>query len=232
MIKIYIFGLPLPICDKDKSFLLSKLNNYEIKTLFGRRGKSFELSLFGRVLVKNIVSKETSISKKSILISKTKLGKPIIKKPTNLNIDISISHSDNYLVIGICNHAKIGIDLEIFKNIDLEIFKNCLSVSEEVYINSGERRKQKLENFYEIWTRKEAYLKALGVGLQKPLPITKFYSNYIKPRVDINYNNQQYYFSTLKEGNFILSTCTNKSYPLDQNYTKFTTDKLWPFIMN
>jgi 4'-phosphopantetheinyl transferase len=230
MVKIYIFELTQSICDKDKSFLLSELDSSEIKMLPKQGGKNFELSLIGKVLTKRIVSSETLTPKKNVLIGKTKLGKPIIKKPGNLNLDISISHSGNYLVIGIFNSGKIGVDIELLKDIDFGVFRNCLSASEEIYINSGKKMKQRLENFYEIWTRKEAYLKALGIGLQKPLPITQFYPDRNKPKAEIGHNNQQFYFLTLKEDKFILSVCTTRSTAYDQSYTKLTLDKLWSFV--
>jgi len=232
MVKIYIFELTQSICDKNKSFLLSELDSSEIKMLPKQGEKNFELSLIGKILTKRIVSSETLTPKKNVLIGKTKLGKPVIKKPGNSNLDISISHSGNYLVIGIFNSGKIGVDIELLKDIDFRVFRNCLSASEEIYINSGKKMKQKLENFYEIWTRKEAYLKALGIGLQKPLPITQFYPNRNKPKVKIRHNNQQYYFSTLKEDKFILSVCTTRSTTYDQSYTKLTLDKLWSFVIN
>ena len=229
MVKIYIFELTLPICDKDRSFFLSELDNSEIKILPNQRGKNFELSLIGKILVKRIVSNEMLTPKKNVLIGKTKLGKPIIKRPVNLNFDISISHSGNYLVVGICDSGKIGVDIEPLIDIDFRVFRNCLSVSEEMYINSGTEITQRLENFYEIWTRKEAYLKALGIGIQKPLPITQFYPDHAKPRAEIRHNNKQYYLSTSKEDKFILSVCTTRLFPSDQNYIKLTPEKLRSF---
>lgn len=219
MVKIYIFELTQSISDKEKSLLLSELDSSEIKMLPKQKGKKFELSLIGKILIKKIISKD-------VLIGETKLGKPIIKRPGNLNFDISISHSESYLVIGICDKGKIGVDIELLKDIDFQVYRNCLSVSEERYINSGKKIKQRLENFYEIWTRKEAYSKALGTGLQKPLPTTQFYSDHVKPRAEITHNNQQYYFSTLKEDKFILSVCTTRSTTYNQSYTKLTPDKL------
>lgn len=227
MVKVYIFELTQSICDEEKSFLLSELDSSEIKMLPKQERGNFELSLIGKILVKKIISNEMLTSKKNILVGKTKLGKPIMKKPSNLNLDISISHSGNYLVIGICHNGKIGVDIELLKNVDFRVFKNCLSASEEIYINSGEGNMQKLENFYEIWTRKEAYLKTLGIGLQKPLPITQFYPDHIKPRAEIIHDNKRYYLSTMKEDKFILSVCNTRSTAYDQSYTKLTFDKLW-----
>lgn len=189
-------------------------------------GENYGLSLLGKVLVKKVISDETSTPIEDTLISKTTLGKTTIKSPDNLDLDISISHSGNYLVVGICDGSKLGVDIELLKSIDIGVLRNCLSTSEEIYINSGKGMRQRLENFYEIWTRKEACSKALGTGLQRPLPITQFYPDHTKPRTEIRHDNQQYYLSTLKEDAFVLSVCTTDSTPYDQSYTKLTLDKL------
>lgn len=231
MVKVYIFELSLPICEKNRSLLLSELDSSEINTLPSQEESRFDLSLIGQIFAKKIVSDEAHILKKDILIGKTKLGKPIIKSPSSLNIDISISHSGNYLTVGICDSGEIGVDLEILNNIDFEKYGSCLSASEEKYVSSGKEAKKRLENFYEIWTRKESYLKTLGVGLQRPLPITQFYSGDIKPRNEFRHNNQKYYISTLKEDEFVLSVCTtSKQTKHDQIYTKLTSGELLPFI--
>tara|TARA_B100000745_G_scaffold246183_1_gene168199 strand:+ start:2391 stop:3119 length:729 start_codon:yes stop_codon:yes gene_type:complete len=225
MVKIYILELISPICDKDKSFFLSRLDSSEIKMLPDPEGENYELLLLGKVLVKKVISDETSTPIENILISKTTLGKPIIKSPNNLHLDISISHSGNYLVVGIYDGGKIGVDIELLKSIDFGVLRNCLSTNEEIYINSGQGIGQRLENFYEIWTRKEACSKALGTGLQRPLPITQFYPDHTKPRTEIRHDNQQYYLSTLKEDTFVLSVCTTDSTQYNQIYTKITLDK-------
>lgn len=232
MINVYIFKLTFPINDKDKSFILSKLDSSERKSLPKQEGQKFEHSLVGRILAKKIVSNETLLPQNSVLIGKNKLGKPIIKKPCGSNLDISISHSDNYLVIGLCDNGKIGVDIEFLKDRNFEIINNCLSVDEEKYINLGEGATEKLEKFYEIWTRKEACLKALGTGLQKPLPVTEFYPNHSKARTEIIHNNIKSYLSTVKEDKFILSICITKFSKDCQNYNyiKLTPKKLRTFI--
>lgn len=226
MVKIYILELTSPICDKDKSLLLLELDNSELEMLPNPRGKNFELSLIGKVLAKRIISDTTLTPIRSVLVGKTKLGKPVIKTSDNLNLDISISHSGNYLAIGICDNGQIGIDIELLKDVDFGVLKNCFSVSEEIYINSGKGITQMLENFYEIWTRKEACLKVLGTGLQRPMPITQFYPGQTKPRTEIKYNNQQYHLSTLKEDKFVLTVCTTSPTVYDHSYTKLTLNTL------
>lgn len=205
MVKIYLFELTSSVCDKD-------------------------ISLLSVTLAKKIVSVETLTPLNKVLIGKTNIGKPIIKYPRDSNFDISISHSSSYLVIGICDSGKIGVDIEILKDTNFEIFSNCLSTNEELYINSGGDSEQRLKNFYEIWTRKEAYLKVLGIGLQKPLPITEFYLDQFRPKRRIGDNGKYYYYSTMMENNFVLSVCTTRSESSYLKCTKLTCDEVQSFI--
>lgn len=232
MVKIYIFELTSPIRDKDKPSLLSKLDKSELKIFSHHQKKRLGFSLIGHILAKKIVSDEISSPQKNVLIGKTKLGKPIIRKPSDLNFEISISHSGSYFVIGICDKGKIGVDIELLNDFDFGVLKNCLSASEEMYVNLGKENRQRIENFYEIWTRKEAYLKALGTGLQKPLPIMQFYPDHTTLKAEIRHNNQQYYISTLKEDKFILSICTTRSIEYFQSYTRLSPENLLSFAYN
>ena len=96
-------------------------------------------------------------------------GKPYIDPIQNTaNISFNISHSDRFLVVVIVKGEEVGIDVELIKpvtNLD-ELAKHCMSSFEYSHFHSR-HRSHKLATFYRIWTRKEAYLKALGMGLYR-----------------------------------------------------------------
>ncbi len=89
------------------------------------------------------------------------------KKPylQNSEIFFNISHSQNAFVIAISNF-EIGIDIEE-NAIELNI-EDCMNYAfSEEEINYCKR--EVLESFFSIWTLKEAFLKALGIGLTDKL---------------------------------------------------------------
>jgi len=99
-----------------------------------------------------------------------------MKKPKleNTDLDFNISHSKNHFAIMISDSSnlKLGIDIEIIKNqsyVD-SITQEYMHKDEADYINNSDTSiAKKNERFLEIWTRKEAFLKMIGIGLENDL---------------------------------------------------------------
>jgi len=71
-------------------------------------------------------------------------------------------------LIAVARHREVGIDVEEIRQIDVGIIRNRLSARESSELSqlSGSER---LDAFYHCWTRKEAFVKALGLGLHADL---------------------------------------------------------------
>lgn len=81
----------------------------------------------------------------------------------NYDLNISITHSNDYFIIGISEQHKLGLDIE-----ELAYLPN-LSAQAQIFLTKEElhyfsRSKQNILVFYKFWTAKEAILKALGTG--------------------------------------------------------------------
>lgn len=95
-------------------------------------------------------------------------GKPYIN--TTAGIHFNISHSEDLALLAFTLGCHVGIDVErIRTQPDLLGIARRFLHSEEVsaleLLPAGERQ----HAFYWCWTRKEAYIKALGHGLSVPL---------------------------------------------------------------
>lgn len=79
------------------------------------------------------------------------------------NLFFNVSHSNNAFLLGFCFGGRIGIDIEKLNGSeDLpSMVKFAFSEIEAQYCRNGEDS----ERFTEIWTSKEALLKAVGVGM-------------------------------------------------------------------
>ncbi|MNK02953.1 4'-phosphopantetheinyl transferase sfp [compost metagenome] len=125
----------------------------------------------GKYLLRIILSYFTGISPASL-----KFNTIANKKPAIEGIEFNVSHSGNLIVIAI-GPQMIGADVEfINKNFDYElILPNCFNQNEQTFIHNYDNR---LLNFYTLWTRKEAILKASGEGLADDLCDLDSLSNY------------------------------------------------------
>ncbi len=99
-------------------------------------------------------------------------GKPFISEWKNF----SISHSGTLAVFADAVEP-VGIDLELIADLDIGEFTVELHQNEKEAVLTST---QPLLTFYEIWTKKEAFLKCLGIGIAKGLSQYDCHSDRIK----------------------------------------------------
>lgn len=121
-------------------------------------------SLIRDYLLHYVLKEQTGKSLKDIDLEKNVYGKPYL--PKYPSIQFNISHSGKYVVCAVHNQ-KVGIDVERVLAFDLSLAKHLFTTDENHAIN---RSRNKNHACYEIWTLKESYTKAIGMGLAMPLP--------------------------------------------------------------
>lgn len=88
-----------------------------------------------------------------------------------VGIDFNISHSGNCAVCAISSSVGLGIDVEEIRPIDIGDFHRHFTNHEMNDINTAPDR---ITRFYSWWTRKEAVIKADGMGMSIPLKNIRF----------------------------------------------------------
>ncbi|NWF98178.1 MAG: 4'-phosphopantetheinyl transferase superfamily protein [Nitrospirae bacterium] len=126
-----------------------------------------ERYIISHAVLRLLLSKYSGEKPEEIVFYNNNYGKPyIMLNPDLPKIFFNISHSHKMAVIAISNGYEIGIDIEyLLRKINFEdIARRFFSNIENKKLNSlsGNLRK---EAFFRCWTRKEAYLKAKGVGI-------------------------------------------------------------------
>ena len=98
-------------------------------------------------------------------------GKPFLEPPLDAGgLQFNLSNSDELALVGFVIGPEIGVDIEYLKPMP-----DCEQISERFFSESerqvlrGIPGARKEEAFFNCWTRKEAYLKAVGEGLAAPL---------------------------------------------------------------
>lgn len=124
--------------------------------------------LGGVLLQRLILSNYLSCSLEEISFVRNPWGKPSLGHKHNSAIQFSLSRSHQVALLAVCAEVDVGADLEygLGRNArDLgvtEIF--CCEEQNFVKEASDSTRA-----FFEIWARKEAYIKGIGRGLSHPL---------------------------------------------------------------
>lgn len=91
-------------------------------------------------------------------------GKPYL---ADRRLSFNLSHSGELAVLAV-GPAELGVDVEFMgRAVDfLQLSRRFFAQPEWEWLDTQEDPR---EPFYRIWTRKEAYIKALGTGLRHPL---------------------------------------------------------------
>ena len=86
-------------------------------------------------------------------------------------MDFSLSHARGAALAGVLDGGRIGVDLEdAGRRADMEAMAERFFAPEErAAIRRADRPEELRLRFFKCWTLKEAYLKALGTGITRPL---------------------------------------------------------------
>jgi 4'-phosphopantetheinyl transferase len=98
-------------------------------------------------------------------------GKPALAPGSGYaSLSFSVSHSDGLVVYAVSRSPMIGVDLEVVRPIaDLEgIAEHFFSPRERESLRAL-APDERTAGFFNCWTRKEAFIKAIGLGLSQPL---------------------------------------------------------------
>jgi 4'-phosphopantetheinyl transferase len=118
-----------------------------------------QLSIAGKLLLLNVL-KDFKLSHKLQLkdIRYNEFERPYF----NDTFDFNISHSQNVAVCAATTEGKTGIDVEKIQPIIIEDFNDYFTLEEIEVINKSSNKNL---SFYKTWTKKEAFIKAVGKGL-------------------------------------------------------------------
>ena len=143
----------LPLVSEERRERIFRLKNDHMKNV----------SLFAEITMIEEASKDLSVSKESIRIEKTDLGKPYVSGFENYHI--SLSHCDGMILFA-SSSSPVGVDIEKPKANFERIAKRFFTEDESQKIKNAP---SPADEFLLVWTRKEAFVKLTGEGLKRAL---------------------------------------------------------------
>lgn len=118
-------------------------------------------------------------------------------------IKYNMSHA-NGIAVCLLSDKECGVDCEGVRPYRPNVVKRSFSESEKLMIENADENERDLL-FFRLWTLKEAYVKAIGIGISYPLNTVEFSFSENKIQSSVkDYRFRQY---ILKNSRFIVSVC-------------------------
>ena len=146
--------------------------------------------LHGHVATRRILARELGVAPRAIVYGVEAAGKPFVAAPVGSGIEFSFSDSGELALLAVgrgrvralnpagefavdheaARHGALGVDVEVHRPLaDLGAIAERFFAPEEQAALFALPESEREPGFYRLWTRKEAYIKALGTGLGHPL---------------------------------------------------------------
>ena len=134
---------------------------------FGEHRRRFVIA---RGCLRRLLEEYLQTDARDIVFTYAVEGKPSLDVRHRTDLRFNISHSGEIAAYGFTLGRNIGIDVELMsRDVDVdEIPKRFFSCAEQQWMSTLQGE-EKVQGFFNCWTRKEAYVKAVGAGLSLPL---------------------------------------------------------------
>jgi 4'-phosphopantetheinyl transferase len=161
---VEVWTVPLDVAPARVEALASLLSREEME-----RAECFQLTLHrlrfiaAHAALRTILGQQLRCAPAQVEFAATD-AKPRLRQRTCLSF--SLSHSADFAMVAIAENRGIGIDLErITTELDvLDLARRFFAATEALHLASLPQQ-QRRTVFFEMWVRKEAWLKATGSGI-------------------------------------------------------------------
>ena len=154
---IYLLYADKPFCEYEKYLPYVSPERLE-KIHLLKDDCQKKLSLLSHLFARYKIAETLSIPFKETVILYDSHGKPYVEGD---NYHFSLSHCDNAIAF-VSHTSPVGIDIQKIESTISSAIR-FFTENEKNYVNFSSER------FFEVWTKKEAYIKMLGTGLSTPL---------------------------------------------------------------
>lgn len=162
------------------------------------------LSVICRKALLHLAAQRWDLDVSNLKIVKAKNGKPYFERYPDCFFNISYSRP--YCMFALAE-IPIGVDVEKKRSINPYIMKRIFTCSESQYVLND------INKYYEIWTKKEAYVKHSGQGIKQLFSYPKV--DVLNDKVENNFKTHSFNQSVMSiyYENIDCEVCWNE-YPL------------------
>jgi 4'-phosphopantetheinyl transferase len=155
------------LSDSYRTLLTSEETERYSRFVFEKDRRQFLLT---RALERDVLSRYLGVEPSELKFTRNEFGKPVISHPFGSPITYSLSHTKGLSVCAVGSGGDVGVDVESLQraNNHAGIAKRFFATSEADFLESLDENQKPIE-FLRLWTLKEAFVKARGLGLSIPL---------------------------------------------------------------
>jgi len=118
----------------------------------------------GRGRMREILASYVNQTPDRLVFHSNPQGKPALAEGPQFNL----SHSGGWAALAVTAQAAVGVDIEAHRDVDDGIARRFFSEAEHRALSALPARDW-ATGFFRCWTRKEAVIKAIGLGMSMPL---------------------------------------------------------------
>ncbi|WRZ87677.1 4'-phosphopantetheinyl transferase superfamily protein [Streptomyces sp. NBC_01007] len=127
-------------------------------------------------LVRRVLALEAGLAEAELVFWRSARGRPFLRPPEHelprggRHLDFNLSHAGGYNLLGVVRRHRIGVDVERLERDEQAItaIVHTFSAEEQDWVARAERGAARDRRALRLWTLKEAYSKARGLGLGLP----------------------------------------------------------------
>lgn len=130
-----------------------------------------------RALVRTVLCRYVPRAPTALRFTTNAYGRPEIANEGEVerSLSFNVSHSSDRILLGVTRENALGVDIEAVApaRVALDVAHRCFSARELAALMALPPASQ-VQRFFEYWTLKESYVKAVGMGLSLPLDSFSF----------------------------------------------------------
>jgi 4'-phosphopantetheinyl transferase len=158
------------LSQSDRSLSKIRLSSEEQEKLLGFHQERDRLmrSAAWRMM-RLVLSRYLGVDSQHVCIDRSAEGRPYLKPEAEL--DFNLSHTADAALLAVSRRRRVGIDIETCANaskFDRDLIGGAFSVEEQRILEKVSNAERPIWAL-QWWTRKEAVLKAIGIGLGFPI---------------------------------------------------------------
>ena len=124
--------------------------------------------IVARGRLRQLLGQHLDLAPEAVKLAYTTYGKPYL--PHQPDLHFNVSHSQQFGLLALAWGQRLGVDIEVIRPLtDMSALVHRFFAPAEISVWQSLLAQQQADAFFCCWTRKEAFIKAIGEGLSYPL---------------------------------------------------------------